>query len=65
MTDIKTIFQNRKICSEKLIPFGFSKNEKLYVYSTNIFNEQFQMNVTITEEEKQSKTINSNIKINR
>lgn len=52
MTDIKTIFQNRKICSEKLIPFGFSKNEKLYVYSTNIFNEQFQMNVTITEEEK-------------
>jgi len=52
MNDIKTIFQNRKLCSEKLIPFGFSKKEKIYVYLTNIFNEQFQMNVTITEGEE-------------
>ncbi|WP_208293492.1 hypothetical protein [Zophobihabitans entericus] len=46
------IFNNRKLNINKLIPFGFTKNNDQHIYLGNIANDQFQMVVTITKDGK-------------
>lgn len=50
MTDIDTLFKNRRIKTEDLLPFGFSKNKNVYVYSTSLLDGQLEMTVVVTKE---------------
>lgn len=45
------IFKNKKPNFEKLISFGFIENAGVYTYLTNIADGQFQMTVSISEDE--------------
>ncbi|MDR2880561.1 MAG: MmcQ/YjbR family DNA-binding protein [Azoarcus sp.] len=45
-----TLFKNRKVRIERLLPFGFSESEGAYVYSKSIVDGQFEVIVTITKE---------------
>ncbi len=49
MTGTDILFANRKIKIDRLLPFGFAKNEKGYFYSTNLADGQFEMIVTVTK----------------
>jgi len=44
-----TMFENKKVNLKKLMPYGFTRNNDTYIYTTNIVNGQFQMIITITE----------------
>jgi len=54
MTDIDTLFKNRRIKIEQLLPFGFSEGKSAYTYSTSILDGQFEVIVTVTKEGKVS-----------
>lgn len=43
------IFKNRTVSLEKLIKYGFKPAGKKYVYTAEIFDNQFKMTVTIDE----------------
>lgn len=42
-------FQRKKVNISKLKSFGFKKTDNLFEYNTNILDEQFDVNVTVTE----------------
>jgi len=44
------MFENKKVNIQKLVPYGFTKNNATYTYTTNIVNGQFQTIITITED---------------
>jgi predicted DNA-binding protein (MmcQ/YjbR family) len=44
------MFENKKVNLQKLVPYGFTKNNATYSYTTNIVNDQFQTIITITED---------------
>lgn len=54
VSDIDTLFKNRKIKFERLRHFGFLKNEDIYTYSTDLLNGQFEMRVAVTKKGKVS-----------
>lgn len=47
MADTDTLFKNRKIKLEQLLPFGFSKSGNGYVYSIGLLGGQFEMTVSV------------------
>jgi predicted DNA-binding protein (MmcQ/YjbR family) len=51
------MFENKKVNLQKLLPYGFTRNNNTYTYITNIANGQFQMVITLTEEE----TVNTKV----
>lgn len=53
--DIK--LKNRKINYEKLLKYGFKKENEKYIYKTKIQNNQFEVNVIISNEKSYSKLI--------
>lgn len=54
MTDIDTLFKNRSVKFDRLLPFGFVKQEDAYIYSADLVSGQFKMTVTVTKEGKVS-----------
>jgi predicted DNA-binding protein (MmcQ/YjbR family) len=44
-----SIFKKYKMLENNLIPYGFTKNDKMYVYSKNILNNSFRVEVTIQD----------------
>ncbi|MCL2690664.1 MAG: MmcQ/YjbR family DNA-binding protein [Candidatus Bathyarchaeota archaeon] len=45
-----SMFENKKVNLQKLVSYGFTRNNATYFYTTNIVNGQFQMIITITED---------------
>ncbi len=41
------VFKRKKINTEKLIPYGFTKDNNIYKYSKNILNNKFRCDITI------------------
>ena len=52
-----SMFENKKVNLEKLVAYGFTRNNDVYTFTTNIVNGQFQMIVAITEDE----TVNTKV----
>lgn len=48
MLNLSEIFKNKALNVSRLLAFGFTQKDKEYIYSTQILNNQFQMNVKIT-----------------
>ncbi|MBQ8615030.1 MAG: MmcQ/YjbR family DNA-binding protein [Clostridia bacterium] len=54
----KTLLKDKKINYCKLLKYGFMKKGKTYLFSTLIFNNQFELLIEITSDEKiKTKTI--------
>ncbi len=47
MSDMDTLFKNRRIKPQQLLTFGFSELDGVYTYSTGLVDGQFEMTVTI------------------
>lgn len=46
---VHPVFQRKKLNPQKLSPFGFTRQDDRYVYSTDIMDGQFTMTVSIAE----------------
>lgn len=57
MRNLNIELKNKKINYNKLIDYGFEKKEDKYIYKTKICDNQFEMIVTFSNEEKMSKLI--------
>lgn len=57
MRNLENKLKNRKIDYEKLLKYGFKIENKKYIYKTNILDNQFELNVIISEKENYSKLI--------
>ena len=57
MRNLNIKFKNRKIDYEKLLIYGFKNENDKYIYKTRIQNNQFEVNVIISNEESYSKLI--------
>ena len=57
MRNLNIKFKNRKIDYEKLLTYGFKNENDKYIYKTKIQNNQFEVNVIISNEESYSKLI--------
>ena len=57
MRDLSDRLKNRVINNNNLIKYGFEKQEGQYVYSQNIFNNQFEMIIEIANQKMTSKLI--------
>lgn len=47
---LQSIFKNKTVNFEKLLSFGFTRDEDIYTYSTNIVDGQFKLIVNITSD---------------
>ena len=54
---LSIIFKNKSCNFEKLIEFGFTKNEDTYFYKTILQADGFEINVSITEQGEVSATV--------
>ena len=52
-----TIFKNKKLNMEKLLPFGFTMDNGSYTYTADIADNQFQMIVTVLDDETVCTTV--------
>lgn len=57
MRNLKNELKNKTINYEKLLEYGFIKEDKKYIYKTKICNEQFEMIVEVETNEITSKLI--------
>lgn len=57
MRNIDDKLKNRKINYKQLIKYGFKKENNAYTYKTKIHNDQFEVNVIISDKESYSKLI--------
>lgn len=57
MRNLDSKFENRKINYEKLIKYGFKKENNKYIYKTKIQDNQFEVNILISEKEKYARLI--------
>lgn len=48
MTILNEIFENKRLCIERLISYGFIEEQNKYKYSTKIADDKFSMVVIIT-----------------
>ena len=55
MRNLKNELKNKTINHEKLIEYGFIKEDKKYIYKTKICNEQFEMIVEVKQNQISSK----------
>ena len=59
MRDLSNQFKNKTIDFNKLIQYGFTKNDNQYVYKTTICDGFFEMIVIISNDSKTSKIIDA------
>ena len=57
MRNLDNKLKNRKINYEELLKYGFKKENEKYIYKTKIQNNQFEINVIISDEENYAKLI--------
>ena len=57
MRNLENDLKNKTIDYNKLIEYGFMKQENQYILKTKIYNEQFEMIVCFSKEQKISKLI--------
>ena len=57
MRNLKESLKNRTIDYEKLIKYGFIKDNNVYTYKTPIYHNQFKVNIFFSEEKQYSKLI--------
>lgn len=57
MRDLNKSFSKRTFDKEKLIKYGFKKTEELYTFKCKICENQFEINVIISDNKKFSKLI--------
>lgn len=57
MRNLESKLKKRKINYEKLLEYGFKKENKKYIYKTKIQNDQFEVNVVISDEKNYAKLI--------
>lgn len=57
MRNLDEKFKKLKIDHEKLLKYGFKKQNEEYIYKTYIHNKEFKINVYISNEKKYSKLI--------
>ncbi len=55
MRNITKYFENKTIDYQKLLDYGFLKNEDQYLYEQNIYNDHFKVIITITKDKQTSK----------
>ena len=55
MRNLKESLKNRTIDYEKLIKYGFIKDNNVYTYKTPIYHNQFKVNIFFSEEKQYSK----------
>ncbi len=52
MTDVELLFTNRRADAVKLLAFGFVETKDCYTYSADLFDGQFEMNITVFKDGK-------------
>ena len=57
MRKLDFYLKNKIIDNNKLIKYGFTENDGIYILKEKIFDEQFEMIVIFSDEEKNSKII--------
>ena len=57
MRDLKKYFEKKSINYSKLKEYGFKEENGKYIYKTNILDNQFEVNVVISEEKQYSNVI--------
>lgn len=57
MRNLKKEFNKRVIDYNKLLEYGFKKDNNRYIYKFNILNNTFQINISISKREQYSKII--------
>jgi len=57
MRNLNEKLKNRKINYKELISYGFKKEEEKYIYKVQIENNEFEINVVISDEEQYSKIV--------
>lgn len=57
MRNLDNRLKNKKINYEELIKYGFKKENEKYIYKTKIKNNQFEVNVIISDKESYAKLI--------
>lgn len=57
MRSLDDKLKNRKINYKQLLEYGFKKKNDVYTYETKIHNDQFEINVIISDKENYSKLI--------
>ncbi len=59
MRNLNNMFEKRTIKYDKLQDYGFIKKDNQYIYKSKIVNEQFEVQISISNENKYSKVIDS------
>lgn len=57
MRNLDNKLKNRTINYEKLLKYGFKKENDIYIYKTYIYDGQFEVNIVISDTKKYSKLI--------
>ncbi len=57
MRNLSSKLEKRKINYEQLVKYGFEKEKNKYIYKTKIQDNQFEINVVISEKEKYARLI--------
>lgn len=57
MRNLGSEFRNKKIDYDKLLKYGFVKENDMYIYNQKISNNEFKVNIVITNLEQYSKLI--------
>lgn len=57
MRDLKSAFENRTLKEEQLLKYGFQKRKNQYFYQESLRNNQFQIQVEISDHQKFAKLI--------
>ncbi|MBR3132746.1 MAG: MmcQ/YjbR family DNA-binding protein [Clostridia bacterium] len=57
MKDLEVLLRKKKIDYDKLIKYGFNKENDKYIYKKDILNSEFMIYISISENEKYSKVI--------
>ena len=57
MRDLEVLLEKKKIDYDKLIEYGFNKENDKYIYKKDILDNEFMIYISISENEKYSKVI--------
>ena len=57
MRNLREVLENKTIDYEKLIKYGFVKDNDIYIYKKKIYHNQFEVNIFFSQEKQYSKLI--------
>ena len=57
MRNLENMLKNKAIECNKLVEYGFKKQENKYIFKNKIYNKQFEIVVIISDKQKTSKLI--------